>query len=59
MCLVINAFAVSWGIAEMTVSIQRLFRQTESRAITTIVHQRQPRLYGHVALWHCGTLPRR
>ena len=31
------------------VSNQRLLRETESRPITSIVHQRQLRLYGHVA----------
>ena len=31
------------------VSNQRLFRKTESRPITSIVHQQQLRLYGHVA----------
>ena len=30
------------------VSNQRLFRKTESRSITSIVHQHQLRLYGHV-----------
>ena len=59
MSLVINAFAVSWGIVGMTVSNQRLLRETGSRPITTIVHQPQLRLHGHVALWHCGMLPRR
>ena len=49
MSLVINAFAVIWGIAGMTVSNQRLIRETESRPITSIVRQRYLRLYGHVA----------
>ena len=31
------------------VSNQRLFRETDSRPITSIVRQRQLRLYGHVA----------
>ena len=31
------------------VSNQRLLRETESRPITSIVHQRQLRLYAHVA----------
>ena len=31
------------------VSNQQLFRETDSRPITTIVHQQKLRLYGHVA----------
>ena len=38
-------------------NIMQLLRETESRPITTIIHQRQLLLYGHVALWHCGMLP--
>ena len=49
MSLVINAFAVSWDVVLMTVSNQRLLCETESRLITSIVHQRQLQLYGHVA----------
>ena len=49
MSLVINAFTVSWGIVGMTVSNQRLLRETESRLITSIVCQHQLRLYRHVA----------
>ena len=49
MSLVINAFAESLGIARMTVSNQRLLRETESRPITNIVRQHQLWLYGHVA----------
>ena len=45
MCLVINAFAASWGI----VWNQQLLRETESMSITNIVHQRQLWLCGHVA----------
>ena len=51
MSLAINAFAESWGITGMTVSNQRLLRETESKSITSIVRQRQLWLYGHVALW--------
>ena len=49
MPLVLNAFAGSWDTAGMTVSNQRLFRETDLRPITSIVRQRQLRLYGHVA----------
>ena len=50
MSLVLDAFAGSWDTVGMTfVSNQRLFRETDSRPITSIVRQRQLRLYGHVA----------
>ena len=49
MSLVLDAFAGSWDTAGMTVSNQRLFHETDSRPITSIVRQRQLRLYGHVA----------
>ena len=49
MSLVIIVFAEPWGIGEITVSNQQLLRKTESRSITSIVHQRQLQLYGHVA----------
>ena len=51
MSLIINAFTVSLGIVGMTVSNQRLLRETESRPITSIVCQRQLWLYGHVACY--------
>ena len=51
MSLVINAFAVSWGIVGMTLLNQRLLRETESRPITSIFCQCQLRLYGHVACY--------
>ena len=47
MPLVINALAVSWGIAGMAVSNQRLLHETESRPITSTV--RQLWVYWHVA----------
>ena len=49
MSSVISAFPESWGIAEMTVSNQRLFCETESKPITNIGLQRQLRLYRQVA----------
>ena len=49
MSFVNNAFAVSLGIAGMTVSNQTLLHETESRPITSIVHQHELWLYGHVA----------
>ena len=48
MSLVLDAFAGLWDTAGMTVSNQRLFRKTDSRPITSLVRQRQLRLYGHV-----------
>ena len=51
MCLVIKALAESWDIAGMTVSNQQLLPETESRPITSIVHQRQLWLYGRVACY--------
>ena len=41
--LIINVFTVSWSIAGITLC------ETESRFITSIVHQRQRWLYGYVA----------
>ena len=49
MSLVINAFAVSWGISKVTVLNQRLLRETKSRPITSIVRQCQLWLYEYVA----------
>ncbi len=49
MSLVPSAFAESWGIARMTVSNQRLLHETGSRSVTSIVRERQLRLYGHMA----------
>ena len=49
MSLVLGAFAGSWDTAGMTMSSQQLFPETDSRPITSIVRQRQLRLYGHVA----------
>ncbi len=53
MPLVPSAFVESRGIAGMTfVSKQRLLHETGSRSVTSIVRERQLRLYGHV-----GRLP--
>ena len=50
MSLVLDAFAESWGYRWYDfVSNQRLFRETDSRPIISIVCQRQLLLYGHVA----------
>ncbi len=49
MPLVLRAFAESWGIAGITVLNQRLLHETGSRSVTSIVRERQLRLYGHVA----------
>ena len=49
MALVLDAFAGSWDTAGMTLSYQRLFRETDSRPITSIVRQCQLRRYGQVA----------
>ena len=48
MSLVINAFAVSWGIVAMTVSNPLLLHESESSSIASIISQRQLRFYGHV-----------
>ncbi len=48
MSLVSSAFAESWGIAG-TLSNQRLLHETGSRSVTSIVRERQLRLYGQVA----------
>ena len=56
MSLVLDAFAGSWDTVGMTVSNQGLFHETDSRPITSIVLQRQLRLYGHVA-WYPETDP--
>ncbi len=44
-----SAFAGSWGTTGMILSNQRLLHETEWRPVTTIVRERQLRLYGHVA----------
>ena len=49
MSLVLDAFAGSWDTDSMTVSNRRLFHETDSMPITSIVRQRQLRLYGHAA----------
>ena len=53
MSLVLDAFAGSWDHGIMGsydfVPSQRLFHETDSRPITSIVSQRQLWLYGHVA----------
>ena len=50
MSLVISAFfSESCGIAGMTVSNQRLFCESESRPNSSIVRQRELRLYWYVA----------
>ena len=50
MSLVQEAFAGSWGYRWYDfVSNQRLFLETDSRPITSIVCQRQLGLYGYVA----------
>ena len=52
MSLVLDAFAESWDNAGMTVSNQRLFRETELRPITSIVS------VPTAAIWACGAIPR-
>ncbi len=49
MPLVTGVYTGSWGIAGMTVSNQRLLRETDSTPVTWTVRQRKIRLYGHVA----------
>ena len=49
MPLVRSAFALSLGIAGMTVSNQQLLRETESNPITSMVNQCQLWQNGHVA----------
>ena len=51
MFLVLDAFVGLWDTAGMTESNQQLFCETDSRTITSIVHQCQLQLYGHVACY--------
>ena len=46
MSLVLDAFPGSWDTAGMTLCQIKLFRETDSRPITSIVRQRQLRYMG-------------
>ena len=51
MSLILSASAESLGISGITLSHQRLLRETESRPVTSIVCQCQLQLHGHVACY--------